>query len=95
MKSNTMKFVRQGSTYQMVIEDGLDLQGVLSLDEALWVAMSAPTEAFNCDPRFLNYIDTDSNQQIGSEEVKAAIRWLLDQLPDHAGITAEFNGTLP
>jgi hypothetical protein len=97
MKSNTntMKFVRQGSTYQMVIENGLDLKGVLKLDEALWVAMSAPTEAFNCDPQFLKYIDADSNQQIGSEEVKAAIRWLLDQLPNHAAITAEFNGTLP
>ncbi len=94
MKSNTMKFVRQGSTYQMIIENGLDLQGVLALDEALWVAMSAPIEAFACDPQFLKYIDLDNNQQIGSEEVKAAIKWLLEQLPDHAAITPEFEGTL-
>ncbi len=78
----------------MVIESGLDLQGVLTLDEALWVAMSAPVDAFRCDSKFLKFIDSDNNQHIGSDEVKRAIQWLLDQLPDHAAITPEFAGTL-
>ena len=59
-------FVRQGNTYQMQIENGLDLKEVLTLDEAIWVAMSAPIEAFQCDARFLKCVDADANGHIGS-----------------------------
>ncbi len=87
-------FVRQGNTYQMQIENGLDLKEVLTLDEAIWVAMSAPVDAFQCDARFLKFIDADANGHIGTEELKQAIRWLLTQLPDHAAITDKFDGKI-
>ena len=87
-------FVRQGNTYQMQIENGLDLKEVLTLDEAIWVAMSAPIVAFQCDARFLKFVDADANGHIGSEELKQAIRWLLTQLPDHAAITEKFEGKI-
>ncbi len=87
-------FVRQGNTYQMQIENGFDLKEVLSLDEAIWVAMSAPLDAFQCDARFLKFVDSDANGHLGSEELKQAIRWLLTQLPDHAAITEKFEGKI-
>jgi hypothetical protein len=87
-------FVRQGNTYQMQIENGFDLKEVLSLDEAIWVAMSAPLDAFQCDAKFLKFVDADSNGSIGSEEMKQAISWLLKQLPDHASITEKFDGKI-
>ena len=89
-----IKFIHQGSTYQMQIENGLDLQQILHLDEAIWVAMSAPADAFQCDERFLQFVESDNNGQIGSEELKQAITWLLQQLPDHAAITKEFDGKI-
>jgi len=78
----------------MQVENGFDLQEVLTLDEAIWVAMSAPIEAFQCDPHFLQFIDSDANGHIGSEELKQAIRWLLAQLPDHASISEKFEGKI-
>ena len=52
-----MKFIREGKAYQLVIENGHDLKDALTLDEALWVAMSAPVKAFVCDPKFLAYVN--------------------------------------
>ena len=89
-----IKFTHQGNTYQMQIENGLDLEQILRLDEAIWVAMSAPVDAFQCDARFLQFIESDKNGQIGSDELKQAIAWLLQQLPDHAAITKEFDGKI-
>ena len=45
-----MKFTNVGKTYQMVIENGNDLEGILTLDEAIWGATSAPTIALKADP---------------------------------------------
>ena len=89
-----MKFVKQGKAYQLVIENGHDLKDALTLDEALWVAMSAPVKAFVCDPKFLNYVNTGKNGHLSSEELKGAIRWLLDVYPKKDQITAKFGGTL-
>ena len=89
-----MKFVKEGKAYQLVIENGQDLKDALTLDEALWVAMSAPLKAFVCDPKFLDYVNTNKSGHISSEEVKAAIRWLLDVYPKKDLITAKFGGSL-
>ena len=89
-----MKFIKQGKAYQLVIENGHDLKDALTLDEALWVAMSAPAKAFVCDPKFLEYVNTGKNGHLSSEEVKAAIKWLLDVYPKKDQITAKFGGTL-
>jgi len=77
-----MRFVRYPGTRQMLIETAEDLEQVLSLDEALWVATSAPTSAFRCDPKFLALVDGDKNGRIRNDELKDAIRWLLDRLAD-------------
>ena len=82
-----MKFIKQGKAYQLVIENGHDLKDALTLDEALWVAMSAPAKAFVCDPKFLEYVNTGKNGHLSSEEVKAAIKWLLDVYPKKDQIT--------
>ncbi|MBQ4481065.1 MAG: hypothetical protein II943_10550 [Victivallales bacterium] len=89
-----MKFIREGKAYQLVIENGHDLKDALTLDEALWVAMSAPVKAFVCDQKFLAYVDTNKTGHISSEELKAAIRWLLDVYPKKDQITAKFSGQL-
>ena len=89
-----MKFIREGKAYQLVIENGHDLKDALTLDEALWVAMSAPVKAFVCDPKFLAYVNTNKSGHISSEELQAAIRWLLDVYPKKDQITAKFGGVL-
>jgi len=65
-----------------LIEGAADLQEVLRLDESLWVATSAPTAVFRADLEFLTLVDTDRDGRIHTDELKAAIRWLLDRLAD-------------
>ncbi|MCQ2402420.1 MAG: hypothetical protein MJ202_01665 [Lentisphaeria bacterium] len=89
-----MKFNHVGKAYQLVIKNGQDLQDALTLDEALWVAMSAPLKAYTCDQKVLEYIDTPKLGSITTESLKRAIKWLLDVYPNKEAITDHFNGKL-
>jgi len=89
-----MKFQKVGKAYQLIINNGQDLQDALTLDEALWVAMSAPVKAYTCDPKALTYIDTLKLGSITTETLKGAIRWLLDVYADKESITEHFDGKL-
>ncbi len=89
-----MKFIRQGKAYQLVIRNGHDLADALTLDEALWVAMSAPNNAYTCDPKFIKLVDKDNSGNITTSEVKDAIKWLLEVYPQKEKITADFSGKL-
>jgi len=82
-----LRFVRYGRTYQLLIESAADLQEVLALDESLWVATSAPVSVFRCDPQFLTLVDTDRDGRIHTDELKAAIRWLLEMLADRSRVS--------
>ena len=83
-----MRFVRYGRTYQLLIQTPADLQEVLRFDESLWVATSTLISVFRADPQFLTLVDTDRDGRIHTDELKAAIRWLLDMLAD----TSRLNG---
>ena len=72
----TVRFTKYGKIHQLVIETPDDLEALLGLDEALWVATSAPIDAFRCDADFLAYVDTDRNGRVYTNEVKEAVRWL-------------------
>lgn len=89
-----MKFIRQGKAYQLVIRNGNDLEDALQLDEALWVAMSAPNSAYTCDPKFIRLVDNDNSGNITTSEIKDAIRWLLEVYPHKDKITEDFCGCL-
>ncbi len=89
-----MKFLHVGKAYQLSLENGQDLADALTLDEALWVAMSAPLKAYTCDPKVLAYIDSAKLGSITTESLKAAIRWLLDVYGDREAITDHFPGSL-
>ena len=84
-----MHFKRYGRTHQLRIETADDLADVLELDESLWMATSAAIGDFRCDAKFLQLIDTDANGRIYTNEVKDAIRWLLDRLADPSRIAEE------
>jgi hypothetical protein len=76
------RFVQYGKTCQLRIESGSDLEAVLQLDKSLWVATSAPVQAFRCDPRLMQILDADGKGRIQTGDVCRAVRWLLDSLHD-------------
>ena len=82
-----MTFQRFGRSYHLRIATAKDLVNVVHLDEALWVATSAPLASLNIDPVFLGLVDTDNNGRIMCFEIKEAASWLLATLRDTDGIT--------
>ena len=75
-----------GSTRQLRIASHEDLEAILSLDEALWIATTAPTSTIRADSVFLQYLDSDDDGRLRADEVKAAIRHLLTHLRDWSGV---------
>jgi len=80
-------FRRLRRSYQRRIQDADELACILDLDEARWVATSAPVDMLNCDATFLKLVDADGNGRITCAELKRAVRWLLDNLCDRGGIS--------
>ncbi len=94
MKSSGPVVQNYGGTYQLRIQTADDLKTILDLDEARWVATSAPVDGLECDRAFLDYVDTDGNGRVRTDEVRTAISWLLQMLSDTSGL-ADKADTLP
>ncbi len=75
-------FSNYGGSYQLTIETPADLKRILGLDEALWAATSLPIDILNADKKFLEYLDTDKNGRIRTDEIKDAVRWTFNILKD-------------
>lgn len=82
-----MTFRRFGRTYHLRIESAEDLRHILDLDDAHWVAASAPIDTLHCDHVFLDLLDFDHDGRIRPFELKQAIRWAFDTLRDTAGLS--------
>ena len=87
-RGGRFRFQYFGGTLQLKVESAGDLRRVGELDEAHWVATSAPIAAINVDPVFLELVDTDHDGRIGCSELRQAISWLFEQLKDYAGTNA-------
>jgi len=90
----THKFQSLGESYHFVIENHNDLKTVLDLDEALWVATTAPSATIKSDDTFLEMLDSDRDGRIRAEEIKDAIRFVFANLSDYSGIRP-LNTVLP
>lgn len=80
------RFQRFGHAYHLRIEGVEDLRLIPQLDEALWVATSAPIASFTADRNFLERLEGEGDGRIRAGEVKAEIAWMLRMLADPSGI---------
>lgn len=80
-------FSNYGGSYQLTIKTPEDLKKTIDLDDALWAATSIPIHILNADKKFLEYLDTDCNRRIRSDEIKSAVRWLFRVLKDQTHIS--------
>jgi hypothetical protein len=85
-----MVFRKLGGRYQLMIDSPEVLKSICHLDEALWMCTGAPIDSFTCDPIFLNYLDSDNNGRIRTDEIKTAILWLLDVVSDLKILESDF-----
>ena len=75
-----MIFRKFGGSYQYYVHTPEELPEILTLDPALWAALSVPVTTLNTDPKFLKYLDYDGNNLIRLEDVKTAIKLVQSQL---------------
>ncbi len=75
-------FEKLGRSFHFTIENHKDLRAVLDLDEALWIATTAPVSTLKADPVFLELLDSDQDERIRAEEIKDGIRFLFKHLSD-------------
>ncbi len=92
-ESANYTFQRFGRAYHLRVDSPRDLRFVLSLDEALWVANSASIDTINADAVLLDYLDPNDDKRVHAQDVKEAIRWMLDRLATLDGVV-EGNETL-
>ena len=82
-----VKYKKLGNTYHLYINSAMQLQDILKIHPSLWIATSAPINAFDLDIIFLNYIDcSEKNSRLIYREVQLAVKWLIEVLSDYTGI---------
>ncbi|MBI2193765.1 MAG: hypothetical protein HYU36_17455 [Planctomycetes bacterium] len=81
-----MVFRNYGGQYQLVIQTIDDLEKALQLDNTCWMATSAPCAGVQADPKFLEFLDSDRNGRIRTDEFRAAVSWTLRMLSGRRGI---------
>jgi len=79
-------FQQFGRTHHLRIESAADLRRALKLDEALWVATSAPINTLHLDGIFLKFIDADEDGRVRAYEMSRAIEWATGVFANRAGL---------
>ncbi len=83
---NSYRFQRFGKAYHLKIESAADLFRIVELDEAFWVATTAPIVTINADAVFLRSLDSDRDGRVRAAELITAIRWLAATLENRDNI---------
>ena len=84
--AGNFRFRMIGGSLQLQIDKPSDFAGVLDLDEAFWAMTAADTGALRFDRRFLDFVDSDHDGMIRSDEIKEALRFAMKYLKDLSGM---------
>lgn len=89
MKNKDHILFRQvGSCRQPYINSADDMKKIIGLDSALWAVNSMPADSATADPEFFTFLDSDANGRIRPDELRSALKWLLEVLKDYSNIDA-------
>ncbi|MCQ2378070.1 MAG: hypothetical protein MJ016_02525 [Victivallaceae bacterium] len=77
-----------GGTMQPEVSSFADFPAILELDDACWALTSISRYAMRADARLLDYLDTDGNGRIRCDEVREAIRFVLEHFASGRGFDA-------
>lgn len=80
------RFTRIGGSYQPVVSSSKDFAALLELDDAHWEVTSLTVSSLRTDKRFLDFMDTDKNGLIRTDEVRTALRFMQSAFKDMKGV---------
>ena len=69
-----------GGAWQPVVADFEQLKAVLELDEAFWALNCIEINSLRMDRRFLNFMDSNNDGKIRTDEIREAVTFLLTYL---------------
>ena len=81
----TQDFRFIGGAWQPIVENFEQLKAVLELDEAWFAITGIDITSLRADQKFLNYLDSDKNGKIRTDEIKDAIKFMAEVLKDGSG----------
>ena len=84
-KKQRVPFRLIGGSRQMLIAKGEDLRVIASMDVAHWAMTGTQTDSLVCNKDFLTAMDSDQNNRIRCDDVKAALNWIFARLKDLGG----------
>ena len=80
------RFIRIGGSYQPVVSGSRDFAALQELDDAHWEVTSLTTTSLRADKRFLDFMDTDKNGLIRTDEVRSALSFMQSVFKNMAGV---------
>ena len=85
-QAGKFRFRMIGGGLQLQISKAEDIANVLLLDDALWAMTSVDTDSLRFDRRFLEFVDSDHDGKIRSNEIRDALRFVLENFRDLDGV---------
>ena len=88
-QETTQEFRLIGGAWQPVVENFEQLKAVLELDEAWFAITGIDINSLRADRKFLEFLDSDKNGKIRTDEIKDAIKFMAEVLKDGFGFEDE------
>ena len=85
-QAKSIQFEKVGGSLQPIIKTAEDMKNLLELSPAFWSITSISLDAIAMDPVFLKFMDSDCNGKIRVDEIKTAVRWVLDKLKNYGNL---------
>ena len=85
-QAKSIQFEKVGGSLQPIIKTAEDMKNLLELSPAFWSITSISLDAIAMDPVFLKFMDSDCNGKIRVDEIKTAVRWVLDKLKNYENL---------
>ena len=84
-QKSVMTYSKVGGNYQLAVRTFEDLQAVMALDEAFWALNCIDVNSLRMDRRFLNFMDSNNDGKIRTDEVRTAVSFLLKYMKNGRG----------
>ena len=86
LTSNPVRMMLIGGSWQLQVNGFRDFKKIADFDVAFWALTGIEISVMRFEQKFLEFVDTDKNGKIRTEEVQKALYFMLDALKDGTGV---------
>jgi hypothetical protein len=86
--SNPARMMLIGGSWQLEVNGFKDFKKIADFDVAFWALTGIDISVMRFEKKFLEFVDTDKNGKIRTEEVQQALYFMLDALKEGKNVDA-------